>query len=93
MKIRSPLMLIQMARRLLKLTVEIQRRLQLLKPRCTPTSSAGGVDKPPKRQRKLTSTVWDHYEFLLPDEEVTCFVNAKNVIKPILKIVGMEQEI
>ena len=23
--------------------------------------------KPPKHQRKLTSTIWEHYEFLKPD--------------------------
>ena len=55
-----------------------------------PQATAGGVGKPPKCQRKLTSSVWEHYEFLPPDKEVTCFVNAKNVAKLILEIADME---
>ena len=42
-----------------------------------PSSSASGVGKPPKRQRKLTSTVWKHYEFLPPDEEGNLFCRCK----------------
>lgn len=33
--------------------------------------------KPPKRQRKLTSTVSEHYEFLELDVDGNLFVNAK----------------
>ena len=43
-----------------------------------PTSSAGGVGKPPKRQRKLTSTVWEHYEFLPPDAEGNLLCRCKH---------------
>ena len=43
-----------------------------------PSSSAAGVGKPPKRQRKLTSPVWEHYEFLPPDEEGNLFCKCKN---------------
>ena len=43
-----------------------------------PSSSAGGVGKPPKCQRKLTSTVWEHYEFVPPDEEGNLFCKCKN---------------
>jgi len=43
-----------------------------------PTSSAGGVGKPPKRQRKLTSNVWEHYEFLPPDGEGNLLCRCKH---------------
>jgi len=33
--------------------------------------------KPPKRQRKLTSTIWEHYEFLKPDEDGNLFCKFK----------------
>jgi len=38
-----------------------------------PRANDAGVGKPPKRQRKLTSTVWEYYEFLPPDEEGNLF--------------------
>ena len=31
-----------------------------------------------KRQRKLTSRVWEHYEFLQPDQDGNLFVKCKN---------------
>ncbi|KAJ8442364.1 hypothetical protein Cgig2_018620 [Carnegiea gigantea] len=34
-----------------------------------PRATDAGVGKPPKHERKLTSTVWEHYEFLPPDKE------------------------
>ena len=37
---------------------------------------AGGVGNPPKCQRKLTSIVWKHYEFL-PPQRVIYFMKAK----------------
>jgi len=33
--------------------------------------------KPFKRQRKLTSTVWEHYDFLEPDRDGNLFVKYK----------------
>ena len=33
--------------------------------------------KPPKRQRKLTSNVWEHYEFLKPDADGNLFCKCK----------------
>jgi len=36
---------------------------------------AGG--KPPKGQRKLTSSVWQHYEFLEPDVDGNLFCKCK----------------
>ena len=33
--------------------------------------------KPPKRQRKLTSTVWEHYQFLEPDKDGNLFCKCK----------------
>jgi len=36
-----------------------------------------GVGKPPKHQRKLTSTVWEHYKFLPLDEEGNLFCKCK----------------
>lgn len=33
--------------------------------------------KPPKCQRKLTSTVWEHYQFLEPDEDGNLFCKCK----------------
>ena len=43
-----------------------------------PRSFAGGIGKPPKRQRKLTSTVWEHYEFLPPDGEGNLLCRCKH---------------
>jgi len=42
-----------------------------------PTSTDGGVGKPLKCQRKLTSIVWDHYESLLSDEEGNLLCKCK----------------
>ena len=42
-----------------------------------PSSTALSDGKPPKRQRKLTSGVWEHYEFLPPDEEGNLFCKCK----------------
>ena len=36
---------------------------------------AGG--KPPKCQRKLTSTVWEHYEFVELDEDCNLFCKCE----------------
>jgi len=33
--------------------------------------------KPPKRQTKLTSTVWEHYKFLKSDEDGNLFCKCK----------------
>jgi len=43
------------------------------------TSIALGDGKRPKRQRKLTSGVWEHYEFLPPDEEGNLFYKCKKM--------------
>ncbi|KAJ8430813.1 hypothetical protein Cgig2_006562 [Carnegiea gigantea] len=40
-------------------------------------ATADGIGKPPKCQRKLTSTVWEHYEFLPPDKEGNLFCKCK----------------
>ena len=53
---------------------------QAQRPTATQTGSYkphAAVGKPPKRHRKLTSTVWEHYEFLPPDEEGNLFCKCK----------------
>jgi len=42
---------------------------------CTYKTMADG--KPPKHQKKLTSTVWEHYEFLEPNEDCSLFCKCK----------------
>ncbi|KAJ8433164.1 LOW QUALITY PROTEIN: hypothetical protein Cgig2_007128 [Carnegiea gigantea] len=42
-----------------------------------PQATTDGVGKPPKCQRKLTSSVWEHYEFLPPDKEGNLFCKCK----------------
>lgn len=42
-----------------------------------PQATVGGVGKSPKRQRKLTSSVWEYYEFLPLDKEGNLFCKCK----------------
>jgi len=35
--------------------------------------------KPLKRRRKLTSTVWEYYDFLEPDQDGNCLLSVRNV--------------
>ncbi|KAJ8428777.1 hypothetical protein Cgig2_014385 [Carnegiea gigantea] len=41
-----------------------------------------GDDKPPKHQRKLTSTIWEHYEFLEPNEDGMNSLNLMRMVDP-----------
>jgi len=68
-------MLIQKIRKLLKLIAGKHKVVLLLKTGSYKPHTA--ISKPPKRQRKLTSTVWEHYEFLPPDEEGNLFCKCK----------------
>ena len=90
MKIQCPLMLIQMVRMQLKLTVGKQRGLLPFKQGHKPRATDAGAGKPPKHPRKLTSTVWEHYEFLPPDEEGNLFCKCKKLVKLILNIASTE---